>query len=80
MEPSIILVERVARMEQQILQLSEQEKRRLVQEEARDRKIDTLIVEMGKYKSFIGGVLFICSCLWAFLKLGVPFIMKLLGK
>lgn len=77
--PSPIL-ERVVVIEQQIKQLSEQERRRLLQEEARDKKIDMLIAEMGKYKGFIGGVLFVVACLWAFIKLAIPYVLKLLGK
>jgi len=75
-----LISERVAILEERILILTQQEARRYAQELERDRKIDALIDEMGKYKGFIGGVLFVGSCVWAFLKLGVPVILKLIGK
>ena len=76
----VSLGERVARVEQQLISLAEQDAKRLAQEEKRDKKIDALIAELGKYKGFIGGVLFVISCLWAFLKLGIPYVLKLMGK
>ena len=76
----VSLGERVARVEQQLISLAEQDAKRLAQKEKRDKKIDALIAELGKYKGFIGGVLFVISCLWAFLKLGIPYVLKLMGK
>lgn len=78
--PVLTLAERVARVEQQLISLAEQDAKRLAQEEKRDKKIDTLIAELGKYKGFIGGILFVISCLWAFVKLGIPYVLKLMGK
>lgn len=72
--------ERIARLEEKIEFLTTQEASRLKQEEARDIKIDKLIQELGKYKGFVGGILFVLSCLWAFVKLGLPYLMKLSGK
>lgn len=72
--------ERIVRLEQKIEFLTSQESARIKQEEARDVKIDRIIQELGKYKGFVGGVLFIVSCLWAFMKLGLPYLMKLTGK
>lgn len=72
--------ERIARLEEKIEQLTRQDAERLIQEKSRDAKIDRLILELGKYKGFVGGILFVISCLWAFVKLGLPFIMKLTGK
>lgn len=78
--PSLTLAERVARVEQQLITLAEQDAKRLALEDRRDKKIDALIAELGKYKGFVGGIVFVTSCLWAFLKLGVPYVLKLLGK
>ena len=74
------IVERIVRLEEKIVHLSAQETVRMVQENERDAKIDKLILELGKYKGFVGGVLFVVSCIVAFLKLGLPYITKLLGK
>lgn len=78
--PALTLAERVARVEQQLITLAEQDAKRLALEDRRDKKIDALIAELGKYKGFVGGIVFVTSCLWAFLKLGVPYVLKLLGK
>ena len=78
--PTLTLAERVARVEQQLMTLAEQDAKRLALEDRRDKKIDALIAELGKYKGFVGGIVFVISCLWAFLKLGVPYVLKLLGK
>lgn len=74
------ITSRVVRIEQQVVHLAEQETRRLAQEELRDKKIDALIAELGKYKGFVGGVFFVVGCIWAFLKLALPGLLKLLGK
>ena len=78
--PILTLAERVARVEQQLITLAEQDAKRIALEDRRDKKIDALIAELGKYKGFVGGIVFVISCLWAFLKLGVPYVLKLLGK
>lgn len=80
MEVSTSVVERIVRLEEKIVHLSAQETVRMGQEKERDEKLDKLILELGKYKGFIGGVLFVVSCIVAFLKLGLPYISKLLGK
>ena len=78
--PILTLAERVARVEQQLITLAEQDAKRIALEDRRDKKIDALIAELGKYKGFVGGIVFVISCLWAFLKLGVLYVLKLLGK
>lgn len=45
-----------------------------------EQRLDHIDHEIGKYKGFIGGVLFVVSCLWAFVKMGIPYILKLTGK
>ncbi len=59
--------------------LSNQETRR-ERDEAIEEKLDSMLTELGKAKGFIGGVLFILGALWAFFKMAVPYILKLLGK
>jgi hypothetical protein len=45
-----------------------------------EQRLDHIDLAISKYKGFIGGVLFIVSCLWAFVKMGIPYILKLTGK
>jgi len=43
-------------------------------------KLDDILLGLERNKGFIGGVLFVTSAIWLFLKAGLPYIMKLLGK
>ena len=63
-----------------MLHIVRQEDKRVAREEIRDEKIDLIVEELGKYKGFVGGVLFLAGCIWAFIKMGIPVVMKLLGK
>lgn len=74
------LAERIARMEQRLDHIDLAEAKHLYYQQEMSSKIDDLTLEIGKYKGFIGGVLVIVSCLWAFVKMGIPYILKLTGK
>ncbi len=43
------------------------------------KKLDHLEETMTKYKGFLGGIMFVGSCLWAFLGLGKEWFLKKLG-
>lgn len=45
-----------------------------------DSKVNGIIVGLERNKGFIGGILFIVSAVWVFLKAGLPYIFKILGK
>ena len=74
------LAERIARMEQRLDHIDLAEAKHLYYQQEMSSKIDDLTLEIDKYKGFIGGVLFIVSCLWAFVTMGIPYILKLTGK
>ena len=74
------LAERIARMEQRLDHIDLAEAKHLYYQQEMSDKLDDLTHEIGKYKGFIGGVFFVVSCLWAFVKMGIPYILKLAGK
>ena len=42
-----------------------------------DSKLDSILNEMSRYKGFLGGIVFVCSCLWAFVKMvGLAWLKK----
>jgi len=42
-----------------------------------DSKLDSILNEMSRYKGFLGGIVFVCSCLWAFVKMvGLDWLKK----
>lgn len=75
-----ILVERVTKVEVQLQEIKSQEARRYEGDKEREKKLDKVLEELGRYKGFVGGVLFIVGALWAFIKTGLPFLAKLAGK
>lgn len=76
----ITLGERVARMEEKLANVLSNQSERKDRDEALEEKMDFLLKEFGKAKGFIGGVLFVVGCIVAFIKMGIPYILKLLGK
>lgn len=45
-----------------------------------NKKMDTLLLQLEKYKGFLGGCLFVLSSLWVFIKMVIPYLLKSLGK
>jgi hypothetical protein len=66
-DPSIS--ERLVSLELQVAAIRNQQV-----EESKDLK--EVLKEMGRYKGFIGGILFMGSCVWAFFKFCFPYIVK----
>ena len=76
----ITLGERVARMEEKLAHVLSNQENRKERDELLEDKMDSLLTEFGKAKGFIGGVVFVVGCIFAFIKMGIPYILKLLGK
>lgn len=87
MTDGLTLGERIAIMETEIQHIREQnEHREKVQQKTADQiedvsdKMDSLLYQLERYKGFFGGCIFVFGAIWAFLKMGVPYLMKFLGK
>lgn len=80
MKDTISILERITKIETKLTHMEIQEVSRKVGDLNREAKLDKVLEELGRYKGFIGGVMFVFSAIWAFLKLGLPFILKALGK
>lgn len=74
------IITRLTVIETQVKQIERESLARLNLDRARDEKLDKVLEELGRYKGFIGGVLFIVGALWAFLKTGLPFVLRAFGK
>lgn len=83
----LLLSERIAVMETELSHIMEQNRKReevQVQTaksiESLDAKMDGILRMMERYKGFIGGIMFVGSAIFAFLKMGIPWLMKLKGE
>lgn len=60
------IVSRISAMEIQVESVIESQR-------IESEKLDTLLKETARYRGFIGGVLFICACLAAFIKFSLSY-------
>jgi hypothetical protein len=70
------LAERLVRLEEQVssIKMSQDEENETVK--GIEEKLDQMLLDSAKYKGYIGGALFIISCVFTFLK-AIPLIGSL---
>lgn len=81
------ILERVYKIEVELRHRAEEDKRReeLQRQTAQsvdavDEKLTKVLLELERNKGFIGGILFVATAVWVFVKTALPYTLKLFGK